>query len=140
MATKTVGSSSDRQRALFHVTYKYLSGDHVNADIWICHRPAKLLAIRENHSVVSTSGTLRFRKITDTSAPGAAASATVIELTSATLLTSTVINTIQTITPTTTPNLVAGVTQFQQGDRLAQISAGTVGTPVGVIVFTFQAM
>jgi hypothetical protein len=133
--TAAQGSSHDRKRKTFQVEYQVVPS-FANKDIWVATRPCKLLSVREVHSVVSGSGgTLRPRKITDTTAPGAAASATCIELTAAISL-ETTINTVQTPTLVTTGN----VQIFKAGNRLAILSAGTITGVVGVLVFEFEAL
>jgi hypothetical protein len=60
----------------------YEFGTMVDAHIWIAPRAGKVVSIKEIHSVVGGAAcAVRPRKITDTSAPGAVASATVKEIT-----------------------------------------------------------
>jgi hypothetical protein len=79
-------------------------------------------------SVVSTSGTLKLRVITDTSAPGAAASATVVELLSTTLDLSAGI----AVNTVSTASLVSGV-YLLPGNRIASLDGGTL---TGLVGFT----
>lgn len=74
-------------------------------------------------SVASTSGTLNIRVISDTTAPGAAASATCVELVSA-------ISTASTANTVVSATLVAGVYLYP-GDRIACLSGGTQTNLVG---------
>lgn len=131
------GSSHDRYRKRFQVPFMLDAASAIAANVWIATRPCRLKSIKEIHSVVGgASAAIRPRKITDTSAPGAAASATVIELAPAIDLTAT-INTIQTSTLVTTGT----VPIFHVGDRLCHSTAGTLtGLAGGVVVYEFEAL
>jgi hypothetical protein len=62
----------------------YEFGTEVDTHMWIAPRAGKVVSIKEIHSVVGGAAcAVRPRKITDTSAPGAVASATVKEITTA---------------------------------------------------------
>jgi len=76
-------------------------------------------------TTASTSGTVLYRVIrsTDTAAPGAAASATVIEL-------NTAVSTASTAGTPTSPALVSGVL-IHPGDRIARKTGGTQTNLVG---------
>ncbi len=95
----------------------------------------RVVSVREIHSVVGGSGaTVRLRKITDTSAPGAAASTTVKELTTAGFDLTATINTTQQAT------LVAAASQVKNsdfwlaaGDKLALDFGGTLTGLVGLV-------
>ena len=86
----------------------------------------KVDSIKWTKSVVSTSGTLKIRKITDTSAPGAAASSTVVELLSTTLDLSAGI----AVNTVTTASLVADIFLLP-GNRIATLDGGTLTGLVG---------
>ncbi len=85
-------------------------------------------SIKWTKSVVSTSGTLKIRVITDTSAPGAAASSTVVELLSTTLDLSAGI----AVNVVTDASLVSGV-YINPGNRIATLDGGTLTGLVGFI-------
>ena len=103
----------------------------VDTDIWVSNGNYKLVAIRTTHSVVGgASAAARPRKVTDTSAPGAAASATVLELAAAIDFTASV-NVVRS--PALTA--LASTTRFKSGDRLALDFSGTLTGLVGHITF-----
>jgi hypothetical protein len=90
-------NSVNRHKGNFYITDR-LTPTEVATDIWVAPRHCILRNVREVHSVVGgASAAIRPRKITGTSAPGAVASATVVELTTSIDLTTT-INTV--VTPT----------------------------------------
>ena len=76
-------------------------------------------------STASSSGTITLRKITDTSAPGASAGTTVVELTSA-------ISTSSTANTRTSPTIVSNVV-LKPGDHIARKSGGTQTNLVGFV-------
>ena len=120
-------------RENFFVVTVPLAAASVDQWAFIAPRKMKLLGIREIHSVVGgASAAVRPRKVTDTSAPGAAASATVLEL-SAALDCTTTINTAQDATVTTTGNRH----YFAKGDKLGLDFSGTLTGLVGMIEFHF---
>ena len=80
-------------------------------------------SVYTTQSVASTSGTFKLRKITDTSAPGAAASSTVVELVSA-------ISTASTANTVTAATKVADI-RINPGNRIASLSGGTQTNLVG---------
>lgn len=90
----------------------------------------QLKSLDSIQSVASSSGTLKVRVIKDTSAPGAAASATVIELVNAsgsnTINTASTANTRVSATPV--PDVV-----LNPGDRIATLSGGTQTNLVGFL-------
>lgn len=90
----------------------------------------QLKSLDHIQSVASSSGTLKVRKITDTTAPGAAASSTCVELINAsgsnTLSTASTANTRVSATP------VADVLIYP-GNRIACLSGGTQTNLVGFV-------
>jgi hypothetical protein len=113
----------------FAVTSELLAA---SVDKWafVATRPCKLVGIREIHSVVGgASAAVRPRKITDTSAPGASAGATVKELTQAAFDCTLTINTTQTGTLSAT---VADL-QLAAGDKIALDFSGTLTGLVGMV-------
>ena len=84
--------------------------------------------IQYTKSVASTSGTLKIRAISDTSAPGASASSTVVELLATPLdLSATVA--VNTVTTASTAGVV-----IKPGSRIATLDGGTLTGLVGLIV------
>lgn len=107
-----------------------LLASSVDTDIWVAPSAAIVTAVRESHSVVGgAAAAVRPRKITDTSAPGAVAGATVKEITTAALDLTASINTQRSGTLVATP---ADYT-FAAGDRLALDFSGTLTGLVGQI-------
>jgi len=105
-----------------------LLASSVDTDVWIAPSPMIVVAVRESHSVVGgASAAVRPRKITDTSAPGAAASGTVKEITTAALDLTASINTQRSGTLVAT----AADLTFAAGDRLALDFSGTLTGLVG---------
>jgi hypothetical protein len=131
------GDGSIVRRISFLETYYVdaaTSASFVSRDLLLPPPGWKLASVKSAFAVASTSGTFKVRKITDTSAPGAAASSTVLELLSAANALSGTANTITTATLTTT----AADLRFKAGDRLAVLFAGTFTNLVGgVIQFEF---
>lgn len=110
----------------------------VNQHIFTAPFDCRIVSIREIHSVVGgASAAVRPRKITDTSGPGAAASATIKELTTANFDLTATVNTTQVGTIVSTTTSSGGVTlndfDLAAGDRLALNFAGTLTGLVGVI-------
>lgn len=100
--------------------------------VFIADRAYQVIAIKESHSVVgSTSAAVRPRKVTDTSAPGASAGATVKELTTAAFdLTSGVaVNT----STSGTLSATASDLQLAAGDKIGLDFSGTLTGLVGVL-------
>jgi hypothetical protein len=115
----------------------YLFGTMVDAHMWIAPRACKVVSVKEIHSVVGgASAAVRPRKITDTSAPGAVASATVKEITTAAADLTAIINTTQTLSLSAT----ASDYTFAANDKLSLDMSGTVAATVGIIVVEFQAV
>jgi hypothetical protein len=114
----------------------YEFGTEVAAHIWIAPRAGKVVSVKEIHSVVGGgSCTTRLRKITDTSAPGAVAGATVKELTTAAFDCTAVINTTQTGALSAT----ASDYTFAAGDKISLNVGGTQTGLVGLITLEWQA-
>lgn len=132
------GSSHDRYRKQFTVNFPLSAATAIASNVWVATRPCKLIGVKEIHSVVGgTSAAIRPRKITDTSAPGASAGATVIELTSAAIDLTATVNVTQTPTLVTT----GSVPYFKVGHRLCHSTAGTLtGLAGGVVEYTFEAL
>jgi hypothetical protein len=106
----------------------------VDRDVWVSNGNYKLVGIKTTHAVVGgASAAVRPRKITDTSAPGAAAGATVKEVTTAIIDLTLAANTVRT------PTLVATQAdlRFKSGDRLALDASGTMTGLVGLCVSFF---
>lgn len=93
-------------------------------DLFIATSAVQIVSVRFSFVTGSTSGTLALRKITDTSAPGAAAGATVLELltTALDLSTAVVANTVTSgvLTSTISKRI------FKPGDRLSADFGGTL--------------
>jgi hypothetical protein len=108
----------------------------VDAHIWIAPRAGKVVSIKEIHSVVGGAAcAVRPRKITDTSAPGAVASATVKEITTAAFdCTATINTTLQELFSATASDYT-----FAAGDKIALDMSGTQTALVGLIVMEWQA-
>jgi hypothetical protein len=108
----------------------------VDAHVWIAPRAGKVVSIKEIHSVVGGAAcAVRPRKITDTSAPGAVAGATVKEITQAAFDCTATANTTQTGTLSAT----ASDYTFAAGDKIALDVSGTMTNLVGVVVMEWQA-
>lgn len=127
-------NSVDRNLDNFFITSPALA-TAVDRTVWIATRHCLLRNVREAHSVVGGAGAVvRPRKVTDTSAPGAAASSTVLELTTADIDLTTTIDTVQTPTLSAT----SSVRRFKPGDRLCENFGGTLTGLVGVTVYEFE--
>lgn len=119
----------------FFVTADLLAAS-VDKVIWICPRHCRLVTVKEIHSVVgSTNAAVRPRKVSGTSAPGAVASSSVVELSAAADLTAT-INTLQDLTITAG----SAARRFKPNDRLALDFSGTLTGLVGLISFEFEPL
>lgn len=126
-------NSVNRHKENFFVTSELMATE-VSRDVWTCTRHCILRNVREIHSVVGgASAAVRSRKITDTSAPGAVAGATVLEVAASIDLTAT-INTV--INPALTAS--NSTLRFKPGDRLAQGVSGTLTGIVGVVTYEFE--
>lgn len=127
-------TSVNRHVNNFYVN-RAMTASSVDEDVWLCTRHCRLVNIREAHSVVGgASAAVRPRKITGTSAPGAAASTTVLELTTAVIDLTATINTVQTPTLSSTMS----VRRFKPGDRLAHDYSGTLTGLVGTTTYEFE--
>ncbi len=126
-------SSESGSRVIFNVDLAVGSPDR---NIFIADAPYRVRAISESHSVVSTSGTARVRKITDTSAPGAAASSTVLELHTANFDLSAGVA-INTSTDATLALALADL-QLADGDKIAVNMGGTLTGLVGTITIQLE--
>jgi hypothetical protein len=106
----------------------------VDRHVMLMSQPVELIAVEEIHSVVGgASAAVRPRKITDTSAPGAAAGATVIELCQSLDLTATANTRVS-------GTLVTTATKFAAGDRLAEDFSGTLTGLVGRVTYWFRVL
>lgn len=108
-----------------------------SVDNWafVSPRTLQIISIREIHSVVGGgSAAVRPRKVTDTSAPGAAASSTVKELTTAAFDLTTVINT----TVVATLSATAADLQLAAGDKIGLDFSGTLTGLVGVMTIAVR--
>lgn len=113
-----------------------LGAADVDRCIWICpaDQSYRLSAASEVHSVVGgASAAVRPRKVTGTTAPGAAAGATVIEQSAAIDLTAT-INTV--VRPALTGTEAERT--FLPGNRLCLDYSGTLTGLVGHLEFSFE--
>lgn len=114
-----------------------LTASSVDEHVHIFGGKAKLLGIKEIHSVAGTDAsavTLQPRKITaDATAPSAAAGATVIELTTAAINLKATANAVQTPTLSTT----ASDLLFDAGDKLSHNFTGTLTALVGMVEYRF---
>lgn len=124
-------------REYLTVTANLDAATAVDRCLWTCpaDQSYRLVRFTEVHSTVGgASAAVRPRKVTGTSAPGAAAGATVKELSAAVDLTAT-INTV--VTPTITATEAERT--FLPGDRLCIDASGTVTGLVGAnMVFYFE--
>lgn len=119
----------------FSVTTDLMAAS-VDKWVWVAPQACILTSISEVHSVVGgSSAAVRFRKITDTSAPGASASGTVKELAASIDLTAT-INTV--VNPTLTAT-AADIT-LAAGDKVAADFSGTLTGLVGHATLNFKAI
>lgn len=107
----------------------------VDVDAFLADRAYKVLGFREAHSVVGGAvAAVRPRKITDTSAPGAVAGATVKELTTANIDLTAAINTV--VTPTNTAT--GADLLLATGNRISLDFSGTLTGLVGVLVIFLE--
>ena len=108
-----------------------------SVDEWVFIAPfaCKVVSVREIHSVVGgAAAAVRPRKITDTSAPGAAAGSTVKEITTASFDLTTTINT----TVAGTLSATASDYTLAAGDKIGLDFSGTLTGLVGVMTFELQ--
>lgn len=114
-----------------------LTASAVDTHAFVASSPCQVVAVEEIHSVVGgASAAVRPRKITDTSAPGAAASGTVKELTTAAFDLTAAVNT------RVAGTLVASEAdrRFAAGDRLAFDVSGTLTGLVGALTVWFRTL
>lgn len=119
------------------VVTRGLTATSVDEHAFIAPFACKVVSVREIHSVVgSTSAAVRPRKITDTSAPGAAAGATVTEITQAAFDLTATINTTQvgTLSATVSDYTLAA------GDKISFDFSGTLTGLVGMVTIELQAV
>jgi hypothetical protein len=137
LALADAGSTAYQQTENINVVYVPINSTLVDTWVYRAHVPCRVLSITEVHAVVAgAASTLRFRKVTDaTSAPGAAASATVIELGTSFDLTAAV-NTLQTSTLSTTATDII----LAAGDKIGADYSGTIGTPSGGAFIAISAL
>ena len=112
-----------------------LTASAVDVDVFQADRAYKVVAIRESHSVVGgAAAAVRPRKITDTSAPGAAAGANVKELTTANVDLTAAINTV------VSPALSATASDLvlAAGNRIALDFSGTLTGLVGNLTIVLE--
>jgi hypothetical protein len=117
--------------------FTQLIATDVDRHLFVADGPYKVLGFREIHSVVGgAAAAVRPRKITDTSAPGAAAGATVKELTTANIDLTAVVNTV------VTPALVATAADLllAAGDKVSLDFSGTLTGLVGTLTLILQRM
>lgn len=120
----------------FHVSVPILAAS-VDSWAFIAAIPCQVVGISEIHSVVgSTSAAVKARKVTDTSAPGASAGATVKELATAAFDLTATINTTQTATLSST----ASDLQLAAGDKIGLDFSGTLTGLVGVVTIALKAI
>lgn len=112
-----------------------LTASSVDEQIFVAPFACRIASFREIHSVVgSTSAAVRPRKVTDTSAPGASASTTVKELTTAAFDLTATINTMVEATLVAAATPVTNSDYYlAQGDKLCLDFSGTLTGLVGVI-------
>lgn len=109
----------------------------VDNDVWVADGDYEVVEFAETHSVVGgAAAAVRPRKITDTSAPGAAAGATVKELTTANIDLTASINTVRRPTLTATK----ADRKFKRGDRLALDFSGTLTGLVGQVTVVLKKL
>lgn len=121
----------------FDLTFDVVAAS-VNKWVFVADRAYTVTAIKEVHSVVGGSAALvKIRRVTAaaTDAPGAAASATVIEYVTAGIDLTTTINVAQTAT------LVTGATvTLAAGDKIGTLFSGTLTGLVGSVTLTLTAV
>lgn len=114
-----------------------LAANGVDQWAFVADRAYQVTAVKEVHAIASSSGTVLPRKVTDVSAPGAGAGATVKDLITAALNTNTTANTTQTGTLSAT----ASDLQLAAGDKIGVKTGGTFTSLVGgVLQITLKAI
>ena len=111
-----------------------LAAADVARTVFIAPRKCRLVSVRETHAVAGGAGAVVApRKITDTSAPGAGVSATVVDL-SGTVALNGAANTVISVTPTSGIEIAAG-------NRVAVSYGGTLtGLAGGLLQLEFQVL
>jgi hypothetical protein len=105
--------------------------------VFIADRAYEVTGISEIHSVVGgASAAVKFRKVTDATAPGAAAGATVKELATAAFDLTATINTTQDATLSATP----ADYRLAAGDKIGADFSGTLTGLVGVATIHLKAL
>jgi hypothetical protein len=105
--------------------------------VFIADRAYEVVQIEEIHSVVGgSSAAVKFRKVTDVSAPGAAAGATVKELATAGFDLTATANTTLTATLSATP----ADYRLADGDKIGADFSGTLTGLVGIATLTLKAL
>lgn len=111
-----------------------LTASSVDEWVWIAPERCKLIGISEVHSVVGGAlAAVRPRKVTAVTTPGAAAGATVLELTTANIDLTATVNTPQEPALSATPSDL----RFAAGDLLAHDFSGTLTGLVGMVEYRF---
>jgi hypothetical protein len=118
------------------IVTRAINANSVDEHVYVAPFACRVVSIREIHSVAGGSAAaVRTRKITDTSAPGASAGATVKELSAAFDLTVTANTTqVATLTGTATP-ITNSDYYLAAGDKLALDFSGTLTNLVGMVTF-----
>lgn len=111
------------------------TANSVSQHIFVAPFNGRVVSVREIHSVVgSTSAAVKLRRITDTSAPAASASTTVLELQSAAFdLTATINTSVDATLAGQTVPVNTSANYFNSGDRLALAFSGTLTGLVGLV-------
>jgi hypothetical protein len=119
-----------------------IDANSVDRQIFVAPYACRVVSVREIHSVVGgAAAAVRPRKITDTAAPGAAAGATVKELTTAGIDLTATINTTQVATLTTiAANLPDSDIYLAAGDKIALDFSGTLTGLVGVVTLHLKRL
>jgi len=105
--------------------------------VFIADRAYQVVGIQEIHSVVGgASAAVKFRKVTNASAPGASAGANVVELATAGFDLTATVNTTLTATLSSTPADL----QLAAGDKIGADFSGTLTGLVGVATLTLKAI
>jgi hypothetical protein len=119
-----------------------IDANSVDRQVFVAPYACRLVSVREIHSVVGgASAAVRPRKITDTSAPGAAASATVKELTTANIDLTATINVTQVATLTAIAAILTNSDIYlAAGDKLALDFSGTLTGLIGVLTLHLKRL
>jgi 3D (Asp-Asp-Asp) domain-containing protein len=126
-------TSVNRKTAAVYVDYQCdaaVPSSVTARDIFVSKGAWRVVSATATYATASTSGKLAIRKITDASAPGAAASATVIEELAAVINLDATINVPNNGTLTATD----GARNLKPGDRLALNFSGTTTNLAGCLI------